>query len=79
MKQVSFGIRTLKLINTIAQKGVDESFAFNLNGKDIYIRGANFIPSDSFVPRSESNNTFYILKAKNSNMNMLRVWGGGVY
>ena len=53
-------MRTLKLINKITEKGIDESFYFNLNGKDIYIKGANFIPSDSFVTRAEANNTYYL-------------------
>ena len=78
-KATTFGIRTLKLINRIVKPHEDESFYFELNGQNVYVRGANFIPSDSFVSRSESNNTYYLKKAVESNMNMIRVWGGGVY
>jgi beta-mannosidase len=44
------------------------------------MKGANNIPNDMFLPRvTEENYRTMIETAKNSNMNMLRVWGGGVY
>jgi beta-mannosidase len=44
------------------------------------VKGANYIPQDVFLPRI--NPTQYealISVVKDANMNMLRVWGGGVY
>jgi beta-mannosidase len=44
------------------------------------MKGANYIPNDIFLPRvSKAKYEKAISTAKNSNFNMLRVWGGGVY
>jgi beta-mannosidase len=44
------------------------------------MKGANYIPPHSFLPEvSTENYTNLVVQAKNANMNMLRVWGGGVY
>jgi beta-mannosidase len=56
------------------------SFYFKVNGHPVFMKGANNIPNDIFLPRvTEENYRKMIETAKNSNMNMLRVWGGGVY
>lgn len=44
------------------------------------MRGANFIPIDSFPSRIALTDLQYIMKiSAEANMNMIRVWGGGVY
>ena len=44
------------------------------------MKGANYIPGDNFLPRiTPEKYEKAILDAKNANMNMLRVWGGGIY
>ncbi len=44
------------------------------------MKGANYIPSDAFLDRvSPEKYEKIILTAKESNFNMLRVWGGGIY
>jgi len=56
------------------------SFHFEQNGKPIYCKGANWIPGDVFLPRLKREDyRRMLLSAKEANMNMLRVWGGGVY
>lgn len=56
------------------------SFYFNINGKPVYMRGANYIPSDAFVTRMKKEDyRKMLMMAKDANMNMLRVWGGGIY
>ena len=71
------GIRTLNLI--LENQG-KPSFHFVVNGRPIFIKGANWIPADSFLPRVSDEKYLQLLKsAKNANMNMIRVWGGGVY
>jgi beta-mannosidase len=56
------------------------SFYFKLNGKSVFMKGANYIPNDSFLTNSAKTSVLdLVLNAKASNMNMLRVWGGGVY
>ena len=56
------------------------SFYFEEDGKPIYVKGANWIPADIFLPRVKKEDYRRMLQsAKDANMNMLRVWGGGIY
>src|SRR5690554_1950226 len=72
------GIRSVKVITKPDQYG--ESFYFELNGKPLFAKGANYIPCDNFLTRvTDSIYEKTILDAVDANMNMLRVWGGGIY
>ena len=56
------------------------NFFFNVNGYPIFAKGVNYIPQDIFLNRVKSSNYKNLLvAAANANMNMVRVWGGGVY
>ena len=77
-KSVKKGIRTIKLITK--KDSIGESFYFELNGKPVYMKGANYVPQNSF--QNKVTNTHYeklLSDVVTSNMNMLRVWGGGIY
>jgi beta-mannosidase len=51
-----------------------------LNGLRIFAKGANWIPADSFLPEVDEARCRDLLDlAAEAHMNMLRVWGGGVY
>jgi beta-mannosidase len=66
----------------LVQKPDDKgsSFYFSIDGKPVYMKGANYIPSDAFVTRVTKNEyRKMLMMAKDANMNMLRVWGGGIY
>jgi len=72
------GLRTIRLDNYPDQWG--RNFRFVVNDVPIFAKGGNWIPSDSFVTRTTREDLdFYIKSARNANMNMLRVWGGGYY
>ena len=72
------GIRTLELVREKDDQGT--SFYFKLNGHPVFMKGANYIPNDVFLPRvTDENYRAVVETAKNSNNNMLRVWGGGIY
>ena len=74
------GLRSLQLHREADADGKGESFYFTLNGEPLFMKGANYIPCDVFLPRV--NDSVYqrtIADAVAVNMNMLRVWGGGVY
>jgi len=72
------GIRTLELVQEKDEKG--ESFYFKLNGIKVFMKGANVIPNDNFLPRVRYAKYDSLTSLATSvNMNMLRVWGGGVY
>lgn len=72
------GIRTLELVRE--KDDIGTSFYFKLNGHPVFMKGANYIPNDVFLPRVTNENYKTVVEtAKNSNNNMLRVWGGGIY
>jgi len=72
------GIRTIELVRQ--PDSIGESFYFKLNGGPVFMKGANYIPQDNFPSRvSDKKYRQTIQAAVNSNMNMLRVWGGGIY
>ena len=74
----NIGLRTLELIRDKDREGT--SFYFKLNGHPVFMKGANYIPGDVFLDRvSPEKYEKIILTAKESNFNMLRVWGGGIY
>lgn len=74
----NIGIRSLKVINKPDEAG--HTFYFELNGVPVFMKGANYIPSDNFLPRvTDEKYEKTILDAVNVNMNMLRIWGGGIY
>ncbi|WP_170111255.1 glycoside hydrolase family 2 protein [Mangrovibacterium marinum] len=72
------GIRTLELVRDQDEQGT--SFYFKLNGVPVFMKGANYIPNDVFPSRVTHQMYQNVVNtAKESNMNMLRVWGGGIY
>jgi beta-mannosidase len=72
------GLRTIELDTQPDKYG--HQFRFVINGVPIFAKGADWIPPDSFITRADRETMFfYIEAAKRANMNMLRVWGGGMY
>lgn len=72
------GLRSLEVVNEPDKDGM--TLYFKLNGVPVFAKGANYIPQDMFLPRVTDNDyRRTIADAKDANMNMLRVWGGGIY
>lgn len=72
------GVRSLKIINQPDKDG--KTFYVELNGVPVFAKGANYIPQDNFLPRvTREQYEKTILNAANVHMNMLRIWGGGIY
>jgi beta-mannosidase len=77
-RSLKVGLRSLKLVQSKDSKGT--GFYFLLNGIQVFAKGANIIPLDSFVPRVDRKRYARLLEdAAAVGMNMLRVWGGGIY
>jgi beta-mannosidase len=77
-KELKIGLRTIELVQDKDEFGT--SFYFKLNGKPVFMKGANYIPQDSFIPKQTPSSYYELVQnARKANMNMLRVWGGGVY
>lgn len=74
------GVRTIRLVQKPDSVGEGESFQFYVNGEPCFIKGANYIPQDVFLPRVDTARYEELIgTAVASNMNMLRMWGGGIY
>lgn len=72
------GIRTIELVQE--KDSIGKSFLFKVNGVPTFMKGANYIPLDHFAPNVDGAKYHKaIAMAKDANMNMLRVWGGGIY
>ncbi|NOY79336.1 MAG: glycoside hydrolase family 2 protein [Calditrichaeota bacterium] len=72
------GLRTIELRQKPDQWG--ESFEFVVNGVPLFAKGGNWIPADSFPSRlSEEDYRHLLQSSRDAHMNMIRVWGGGIY
>ncbi len=72
------GLRELAVVTE--PDSIGESFYVQVNGVPVFTKGANYIPMDHFpsrVPDTRYRKLFNDVVA--ANMNMLRVWGGGIY
>ena len=72
------GLRSIRVVMEDDEHG--KSFYFEVNGHPMFAKGANFIPDDALLPNVTTERYKRILEdVKAANMNMLRVWGGGIY
>lgn len=72
------GFRTVTL--STAPDAVGHEFVLAVNDRPVYVRGANWIPDDALVTRLTAE-TYRrsVTDAVDAGMNLLRVWGGGIY
>lgn len=72
------GLRSIRVVMEDDEHG--KSFYFEVNGYPMFAKGANFIPDDALLPNVTTERYKRIFEdVKAANMNMLRVWGGGIY
>ena len=72
------GLRKAELIHQPDSLGT--SFYFKINGRPIFAKGANYIPQRHFTNSlTRKDYRDLLTTAAESNMNMIRVWGGGIY
>jgi beta-mannosidase len=75
---IRIGLRTLELRQKPDAWG--KSFEFVINGVPVFAKGGNWIPADIFPSRITRDRYRELIKSvRDTNMNMLRVWGGGIY
>ncbi|MBI4832355.1 MAG: hypothetical protein HY801_12560 [Candidatus Lindowbacteria bacterium] len=73
------GLRDIKMARNPNTPGGNADWTFVINGQHEFIRGANWVPADSLMGRvGEKDYAELIRLAKEANINMLRVWGGGL-
>ncbi|GAA4416056.1 glycoside hydrolase family 2 protein [Georgenia halophila] len=75
--------RKIGFRNVVVRTDPDEigtSFTIEINGTPIFAKGANWIPDDHFLTRvTPDRYARRVDQAIAANMNLLRIWGGGVY
>lgn len=72
------GIRTAELKNS---EKVEEggTFAFIINGEEIFVKGTNWVPLDAFHSRDAERYEKALSLLDGIGCNMVRMWGGNVY
>jgi len=75
------GLRRIEHVAVNDAKGTGGTgFKFRVNGRDVFAKGANWIPADALHGRIERDKVRDLLRsAVDAHMNMIRVWGGGRY
>ena len=72
------GLRKVELIQE--KDSIGRSFYFKVNDIPVFAKGANAIPFDNLLNRVTETQYRRVLEdAIAANMNMIRVWGGGIY
>jgi beta-mannosidase len=76
--QRRIGFRTVELNTSPDANGMQ--FTISVNGRPLFVKGANWIPDDHFLTRITAGRLQRRLdQALAANLNLLRVWGGGIY
>lgn len=78
-KNISMGIRTIEMVEEADSIGT--AFYFKVNGIPLYMKGANYVPEEMITSWMSREKTKELLEkcVGDAHMNMLRVWGGGIY
>ena len=72
------GFRTIT-VDTAADE-IGTPFTVVVNGRPIFVKGANWIPDDHFLTRiTRDRLERRVDQATGAHLNMLRVWGGGIF
>lgn len=76
--KVTTGIRKIELVEEPDSIGC--AMFFKVNGKNVYIKGANYVPEEMIETWMSKEKTLKLLaECVPAHFNMLRVWGGGIY
>ena len=77
-ERTEVGIRKIDLVRELDDFG--KSFYIRINDIPVFVKGANYIPQDNFQTRVDIERYEHVIRSAAAvNMNMLRVWGGGIY
>lgn len=77
-KKQKFGIRTVEVAQEYKEDG--KSFQFVINGKKLFVRGANWVPMRMIYSEiRDEHYDLFLEYAARGRISMLRIWGGGIY
>lgn len=79
-RNMRIGFRSVRIDQSPHPSGAGRWFTIEINGRKIFARGANWVPSDIILSRIDRARYQRLLEmAVDANFNFLRVWGGGLY
>ncbi len=74
----NIGLRDIIII--MDKDTIGSKFEFQVNGIPVFIKGTNWIPGESFPTKmTHKKYESLLLSCRDANMNMIRIWGGGIY
>lgn len=77
-REEAIGLRSIRVVMEDDKDG--KSFYFEVNGKPMFAKGSNYIPGDALLPNMTGERYARLFEdIQAANMNMVRVWGGGIY
>lgn len=77
-REETIGLRSIRVVMEDDKDG--KSFYFEVNGKPMFAKGSNYIPGDALLPNMTGERYARLFEdIRAANMNMVRVWGGGIY
>ena len=77
-REEAIGLRSIRVLMEDDKDG--KSFYFEVNGKPMFAKGSNYIPGDALLPNMTGERYARLFEdIRAANMNMVRVWGGGIY
>ena len=77
-REEAIGLRSIRVVMEDDKDG--KSFYFEVNGKPMFAKGSNYIPGDALLPNMTGERYAHLFEdIRAANMNMVRVWGGGIY
>lgn len=77
-REEAIGLRSIRVVMEDDKDG--KSFYFEVNGKPMFAKGSNYIPGDALLPNMTGERYACLFEdIRAANMNMVRVWGGGIY
>ncbi len=77
-REEAIGLRSIRVVMEDDKDG--KSFYFDVNGKPMFAKGSNYIPGDALLPNMTGERYARLFEdIRAANMNMVRVWGGGIY
>ncbi len=78
-REVNFGIRKLEALPN--DNAPEDAFPYviSINGRKIFVKGWNWVPVDHMYGKERPEKYERLLRlAKEANVNLLRIWGGGL-
>jgi len=77
--RTTFGVRRVDLVANEGGPRNARPYTFAINGRRVYANGWNWVPMDVLYGRQQPERLHRLLSlAQRANVNLLRVWGGGL-